>query len=379
MVVDENPEISVAKSIVSDTNRSSAGRTKPITSIMAPSNDAASSSASTAISAAGATGGNVRRRSKRVRRDLHESSSVGPFDVSGAGLDVDFVHDYTTDTLSLGTEAETSEGWVFETDEPTTENIATTEETLQNDDPLRYDVEPEFDINLIDDGNETTKTSAEESERMVYHEEMDNVVIHTLSTDGKLLHDTTPVYETVDSLTNQTQNSSKMTHGPQRILVNVSIGTDTGSGTQNHAIYMLHVSVPAGTDFTSGDPTSDSNPTSDNVDDDDVCPPKFPPAPPCPCQCSEQQQGSLNESQDILGSAEEEIEDATELEQMTTDRSATEYTENTTENITTVITDRDVLINEVKCPENIPILILEGNRAGQNIITKAAGCLTSEM
>ncbi|XP_055317051.1 teneurin-m isoform X2 [Sitodiplosis mosellana] len=44
----------------------------------------------------------------------------------------------------------------------------------------------------------------------------------------------------------------------QRILVNVSIGTDSGDGTQNHGIYMLHVSVPAGPNlkpaYFDGDP-----------------------------------------------------------------------------------------------------------------------------
>lgn len=40
---------------------------------------------------------------------------------------------------------------------------------------------------------------------------------------------------------------------PHRILVNVSIATDSGTGTQNHAIYMLQVSLPAGPDLRTFD------------------------------------------------------------------------------------------------------------------------------
>lgn len=43
-------------------------------------------------------------------------------------------------------------------------------------------------------------------------------------------------------------NTPKEIEGP-RILVNVSIATDHGSGTQTHAVYMLHVMVPADIDL----------------------------------------------------------------------------------------------------------------------------------
>lgn len=85
----------------------------------------------------------------------------------------------------------------------------------------------------------------------------------------------------------------------QRILVNVSIATDSGSGTQNHGVYMLHVSVPAGPDFlpphinapivhvqdASGSTHEALQQKNDDVRD---CPPKIPPQPPCPCQCAEE-------------------------------------------------------------------------------------------
>ncbi|XP_055694712.1 teneurin-m isoform X5 [Lutzomyia longipalpis] len=57
VVVDENPEISAAKSVVSDTNHSSASRIKSNPAALVPNSDAASSSASTEIIAAGQNGG----------------------------------------------------------------------------------------------------------------------------------------------------------------------------------------------------------------------------------------------------------------------------------------------------------------------------------
>lgn len=86
----------------------------------------------------------------------------------------------------------------------------------------------------------------------------------------------------------------------QRILVNVSIATDSGAGTQNHGVYMLQVSVPAGPDFL---PPHINAPIVHAKDmphitherlnyqaEDDVRerPPKIPPQPPCPCQCAEE-------------------------------------------------------------------------------------------
>lgn len=87
----------------------------------------------------------------------------------------------------------------------------------------------------------------------------------------------------------------------QRILVNVSIATDSGSGTQHHAVYMLHVSVPAGVGLnppveqhvlenaTMGQPPLDMNSQdehSDTLADGAGChPPEPPPVPPCPCEC----------------------------------------------------------------------------------------------
>lgn len=97
----------------------------------------------------------------------------------------------------------------------------------------------------------------------------------------------------------ETAHNSTESNGPksmQRILVNVSIATDSGSGTQHHAVYMLHVSVPAGPQFdvvqqeTGANSTSPVGATADTagavVDDNSCQPPEPPPVPPCPCDCS---------------------------------------------------------------------------------------------
>lgn len=82
----------------------------------------------------------------------------------------------------------------------------------------------------------------------------------------------------------------------QRILVNVSIATDTGSGSQTHGVYMLHVSVPAGPDYLPVPPaayisaphTVNSPPQRDDPMLADDRPPEIPPQPPCPCQCADE-------------------------------------------------------------------------------------------
>lgn len=59
-----------------------------------------------------------------------------------------------------------------------------------------------------------------------------------------------PTYEMFDAAHNKSTIDGGVHVQPQwnmqRILVNVSIGTDMGDGTKNHGVYMLHVSVPAG-------------------------------------------------------------------------------------------------------------------------------------
>lgn len=100
----------------------------------------------------------------------------------------------------------------------------------------------------------------------------------------------------------QNKSDTQESNSMQRILVNVSIATDSGSGTQHHAVYMLHVSVPAGPQFifdhtkvdenntNSATAKNEEQPTPGNVADEISCqPPDPPPVPPCPCECSSPQ------------------------------------------------------------------------------------------
>lgn len=102
-----------------------------------------------------------------------------------------------------------------------------------------------------------------------------------------------------DKTGNSTESETKVGNGMQRILVNVSIATDSGQGTQHHAVYMLHVSVPAGPQFNfdnsemvenktapTGNVEQKQVPLDSLVDDSSCLPPEPPPVPPsCPCDC----------------------------------------------------------------------------------------------
>lgn len=57
-----------------------------------------------------------------------------------------------------------------------------------------------------------------------------------------------PHFEMLDGAHNRSIASPDVRNVP-RILVNVSIATDLGDGTQHHGVYMLHVSVPASPDL----------------------------------------------------------------------------------------------------------------------------------
>lgn len=91
-------------------------------------------------------------------------------------------------------------------------------------------------------------------------------------------------------------NRNDLSHEAQstkRILVNVSIATDDGSGTEKHAVYTLHVSVPAGPDYQPKTLNANSEGTLPNkhnspiVDSSHVCPMEPPPVPPCLCNCDQ--------------------------------------------------------------------------------------------
>lgn len=101
-------------------------------------------------------------------------------------------------------------------------------------------------------------------------------------------------YEVHDINSIDRNDLSHEAQNPRRILVNVSIATDNGSGTENHAVYTLHVSVPAGPDFQPKTLNSGTN-SGENLekkyspvlDTSHACPMEPPPAPPCLCNCDQ--------------------------------------------------------------------------------------------
>lgn len=57
--------------------------------------------------------------------------------------------------------------------------------------------------------------------------------------------DSQPQFRMVDNLTNATDDGNTQdAYTTQRILVNVSIATDSGTGTKHHGVYTIHVTVP---------------------------------------------------------------------------------------------------------------------------------------
>uniref|UniRef100_A0A182HVZ3 Teneurin-2 n=1 Tax=Anopheles arabiensis TaxID=7173 RepID=A0A182HVZ3_ANOAR len=74
-----------------------------------------------------------------------------------------------------------------------------------------------------------------------------------------------------------------------RLLVNISIATDHGSGTVQHSVYVLQVSIPTPPEHMPRPPVEspESPPPPANlaVPPPVQCPPEPPPAPPCPIKC----------------------------------------------------------------------------------------------
>lgn len=170
-------------------------------------------------------------------------------------------------------------------------------------------------------------------------------------------------------------NRDRLTHETQstkRILVNVSIATDNGSGTENHAVYTLHVSVPAGPDFppkTLNSGTDSGEGLSEQyapiLDTSHACPMEPPPVPPCLCNCDQFCRNVTGVDDDDHKVVEQPI--ATTLSD-TLDVSDTDAS--TTNDVflsTTTTTDETMTEQGYSCLESkdIPtILILEGERWG---------------
>uniref|UniRef100_A0A182V2R3 Teneurin-2 n=1 Tax=Anopheles merus TaxID=30066 RepID=A0A182V2R3_ANOME len=76
-----------------------------------------------------------------------------------------------------------------------------------------------------------------------------------------------------------------------RLLVNISIATDHGSGTVQHSVYVLQVSIPTPPEHMPRPPVESPEssppppPANLAVPPPVQCPPEPPPAPPCPIKC----------------------------------------------------------------------------------------------
>lgn len=245
---------------------------------------------------------------------------------------------------------------------------------LVNDGPsiITYDRDEEpLDIVKLPEDPDT-----KDNEKLMYnHSDEDDITIHKMVDDfvePKYIYNAIPLttpgvphYVMHDATTqkfkmlhNESTEENDETLEKPRILVNISIATDTGAGTQNHAVYMLHVSVPASSDFFAQPKASA---TDENSNEFDNGPPKPPPAPPCPCQCASHE--NLAELPVRAGNA---VTEATTVTPSTTnpDIDTNPHLNTFTDNyLAPLDSDSDspntTQIVMKSCPE-VPILILEG-------------------
>lgn len=156
-------------------------------------------------------------------------------------------------------------------------------------DKYKYNV-IESDATNDNDGNEIPENVANDGER---GESSNDIFVETAPSNQQ------PEFHMLDD-TNRVTNTS-IEKQTQRILVNVSIATDSGVGTETHGVYMLHVSVPVGPEFMSNidfpnvshmhhPHTVNVTPSFEQNDDSsgaDSSPPSASSAPPCPpCDCN---------------------------------------------------------------------------------------------
>lgn len=162
----------------------------------------------------------------------------------------------------------------------------------------------------------------------------------------------------------------------KRILVNLSIATDAGTGTKDTTVYQLHVSVPAAPvpDEDDNENDIDDNNESNEIKDADngivnnrrnnYCmnqllqpPPRMPDCPPCPCFNDD----FTNDIDNSISKSEENLENFIPTATSTTTTTTTTSTSTTPPSTTissSIASSQDVLA----CPD-VPILILEGDLA----------------
>lgn len=106
-------------------------------------------------------------------------------------------------------------------------------------DKYKYNVVVSDTPNDID-GNEIPETPPNDDE----NERANDIFVETAPSNQP------PDFRMLDDI-NRLTNDSSIENQTQRILVNISIATDSGAGSQNHGVYMLHVAVPVGPEFMS--------------------------------------------------------------------------------------------------------------------------------
>ncbi|KAL1379250.1 hypothetical protein pipiens_000499, partial [Culex pipiens pipiens] len=167
------------------------------------------------------------------------------------------------------------------------------EEKLPNDDPLAHVYEhlgavDEVELISLEDGPISGEEMRKARNKLFYQnvqEREETVEIHTLPppeeeevkpeptvllTSPSGTTPATPVYLVREG--NETAESVL-----PRLLVNISIASDHGSGTVQHSVYVLQVSIPTPPEHVPKPAPQEEPPSS--------CPPGPPPAPPCPIKC----------------------------------------------------------------------------------------------
>lgn len=373
MIVGENSEISAAKSVISETNRSTSSRPKP---------SIASTTSSSQTNSNTATGGKNLFQMKRFRRNIDRTF------ISSSSSNYYFSSTTETplhDLISINSQSSTIDDDFNYLSSSTNNGVTnsefeqlTTEESfddlIQNDEPSLVDIDFN-DVESLDIDNEKLKTlynKEEINENIIFHpliekkEKIDKTKWKNEENEiGKYgLTENSPIYKVHDANNNLTAKhvfNNKIS--TQRILVNISIATDGGSGTTNHAVYVLNVAVPADSNLspTLYDPNDNNDDNSNESSEQSfVPPPEPPPAPPCPCKCNSNILENLENSENL----ENEVEETTLDEGSGDDFMPTTSSTNDDEIISTTIVDDSIVNETFSCPDFLttPILILEGER-----------------
>lgn len=253
----------------------------------------------------------------------------------------------------------------------------------------QIDTDDDIEIHQLSDNNIEITNSQERSDVLKKMPKYQTNNIEIKSSDKEteqpslILHPPLPLPPSSSSSSSTTNNE------PQRLLLNITIGTDTGIGTQRQQIYVLQVAVPGGPNFHPSTPTYEAVHDSQNSLN---CPPVPPPAPPCPCSCFDNNNFAQNNDDD--GEYRNEMRNFSNSIESTT-KINNRYDNNSNNTVATandvngdglVNVDDDkneendgdfmstttewmidksgamIEVNEKLCPDATPILILEGER-----------------